>query len=124
MKRQIPYPVNALVSYHYFADYDLDRLPNLRLIGDSGAFSAKSQGAEITPAALAEWGRKWSHRLSWLAALDVIGDPGATYRNWWEMVERHHVHADHGRPQPATRHPCDGIDTTRAPPPAQWKVTS
>lgn len=93
VKRQIPYPVNALVSYHYFADYDLDRLPNLRLIGDSGAFSAKTQGAKITPAALAEWGHKWSHRLAWLAALDVIGDPDATYRNWWEMVERHGVKA-------------------------------
>lgn len=93
MKRQIPYPVNALVSFHYFEDYDLDRLPNLRLIGDSGAFSAKSQGAEITPAGLAEWGRKWSHRLAWVAALDVIGDPDRTYRNWYEMVNRQGVKA-------------------------------
>ena len=93
MKRQIPYPANALVSYHYFEDYDLDRLPNLRLIGDSGAFSAKTQGVTITLEGLSAWGRKWSHRLAWVAALDVIGDPDRTYRNWHEMVTRHGIKA-------------------------------
>lgn len=36
MKRAIPYPKNALVSYHYFADYDLDRLPNLDNMDKAG----------------------------------------------------------------------------------------
>lgn len=93
MKRSIPYPVNALVSFHYFKDYDLDNFANLRLIGDSGAFSASTQGATITVKDLATWGKKWKHRLAWVAALDVIGDPKATYRNWREMVDDYGLNA-------------------------------
>lgn len=93
MKRDIPYPRNILMSYHYFKDYDLDRLPHLRIIGDSGAFSAASQGAVITTGELAEWGKKWRHKLAWIAALDVIGDPRATYRNWRDMVDNYGVKA-------------------------------
>lgn len=83
----IPPPRNVLCSFHYFKDYDLDRLPNLRIIGDSGAFSARSQGVEISTPDLAAWAKKWRHRLLWVAALDVIGDPKATRRNWKAMVE-------------------------------------
>ncbi|QGJ95603.1 queuine tRNA-ribosyltransferase [Mycobacterium phage Brownie5] len=85
----IPAPRNILVSYHYFKGYDLNRFAGLRVIGDSGAFSAKHQGAEISTAQLAAWGQKWRHRLCWLAALDVIGDQAATRRNWHEMVDGH-----------------------------------
>ena len=46
----IPPPRNILVSYHYFRKYDLDKLAGLRIIGDSGAYSAKSQGVELTTA--------------------------------------------------------------------------
>ena len=91
MKRDIPYPRNVLMSFHYFKDYDLDRLPNLTIIGDSGAFSAESQGARITTPELATWAKKWRHRLLWIASLDVIGDPRATYRNWRDMVDNHGV---------------------------------
>lgn len=49
MKRDIPYPRNILMSYHYFKDYDLDRLPHLRIIGDSGAFSATSSRTVWAP---------------------------------------------------------------------------
>lgn len=80
-------PRNVLCSFHYFKEYDLDRLPNLRIIGDSGAFSARSQGAEILTPDLAAWAKKWRHRLLWVAALDVIGNPKATRRNWKAMVE-------------------------------------
>lgn len=83
----IPPPRNILVSYHYFKGYDLNRFAGLRVIGDSGAFSAKHQGAEITTADLAGWAKRWSHRLCWVAALDVIGDPEATRRNWHEMTD-------------------------------------
>lgn len=115
MKREIPYPVNALMSFHYFEDYDLDRLPNLNIIGDSGAFSAKTQGATITLEALSAWGRKWSHRLAWVAALDVIGDPDRTYRNWYEMVNRQGVKAVptiHFGTEPAEldRYADEGVD--------------
>lgn len=93
MKRSIPLQRNALVSFHYFRDYDLNRLPNLRLIGDSGAFSAKTQGVQITVDDLAEWAVKWSDRLAWVAALDVIGNPEATYRNWRRMVDVYNLRA-------------------------------
>lgn len=89
----IPAPRNALVSYHYFKKYDLNKLDNLRLIGDSGAFSAASQGATITTAELAEWGHKWKHRLAWLASLDVIGNPEATKHNWLDMRRNYDLDA-------------------------------
>jgi hypothetical protein len=84
----IPAPRNILVSYHYFKDYGLDRLgSSMRIIGDSGAYSAHSQGYEINTPELAAWGRKWKHRLLWLASLDVIGDAALTRRNWHAMVD-------------------------------------
>jgi hypothetical protein len=83
----IPAPRNVLCSYHFFKDYDLNRLRHLRVIGDSGAFSAKSAGATITTAELSRWAKQWSHKLCWVAALDVIGDAEATRRNWHEMVD-------------------------------------
>lgn len=82
----IPPPRNILVSYHYFKGYNLDRFAGLRVIGDSGAFSAHHQGAEITTDQLVAWAMKWRHRLCWVAALDVIGNAAATRRNWQEMV--------------------------------------
>lgn len=82
----IPPPRNILVSYHYFKTYDLDRFAGLRVIGDSGAFSAHHQGAEITTDQLVAWAMKWRHRLCWVAALDVIGNSVATRHNWKEMV--------------------------------------
>ncbi len=84
-------PRNILVSYHYFKGYNLDRFVGLRVIGDSGAFSAHSQGAVITTPELAAWAKQWAHRLRWVAALDVIGDAEATRRNWHEMVDLHGV---------------------------------
>ena len=91
MSLTIPPPRNVLCSYHFFKDFDLDRISHLRVIGDSGAFSAKSVGAEITTANLAAWANKWRHRLCWVAALDVIGDAEATRRNWHEMVDEYGV---------------------------------
>lgn len=85
----IPAPNNALVSYHYLRSYDLDKLPNLRVIGDSGAFSALSQGVVIGNKELAEWGHKWKHRLAWVAALDVIGDADATRKNWVDLTRNY-----------------------------------
>lgn len=82
----IPAPRNALTSYHYFKNYDLDKLAGLNLIGDSGAFSAHHQGVDITVEELADWAHKWRHRLGWVASLDVIGKPDATRRNWRHMV--------------------------------------
>lgn len=87
----IPPPRNLLVSYHYYAKYNLDRFASCRVIGDSGAFSAASQGVEITTADLAGWAQRWRHVLTWVASLDVIGDAEGTRRNWHEMVDDHGV---------------------------------
>lgn len=95
-------PTNALASFHYYKKTNLNDYPNLTWIGDSGAFSAKTQGATITTPELAEWAKRWSHKLKWVAALDVIGNPVATYKNWLEMVDVHGVQAiptiHHGTP--------------------------
>lgn len=83
---KIQYPVDALVSYHYFRDDQvMDRVSgpgHLRLIGDSGAFSAHTAGAAITLPEYAGWCHRWADRLLWRASLDVIGDPVASLSNW------------------------------------------
>lgn len=85
----ITYPVDALVSFHYYRRDDLMQAVtgpgHLRLIGDSGAFSAWSQGAPVQLNEYAAWCLKWRQVLCWVAALDVIGDPEATRRNWLIM---------------------------------------
>lgn len=89
MKRDIPIPTNILLSFHYAKNLDLDELRNLTIIGDSGAFSAKTQGSTVDPHDLAEWGIKWKHRLKWIASLDVIGNEQATYANWRLMATQY-----------------------------------
>lgn len=81
-------PRNALISYHYLQKFDVSKLAGLNLIGDSGAFSAKTQGATIDVNALCDWSIKWKDYLVWTAALDVIGDPVGTHRNWLLMRGR------------------------------------
>jgi hypothetical protein len=79
------HPINALVSYHFYAKQDVHTLAQrsgLRLIGDSGAYSALSQGAPIDLRAFAEWGARWRNDLCWLASLDVIGDARGSRRNY------------------------------------------
>jgi len=78
--------LNLLTSYHYFRDANLDDLVQEHLAGidvdifaDSGAFSAWTQGKRIDLDDYAAWLRKWSHRFTCAATLDVIGDPGASY---------------------------------------------
>lgn len=77
-------PVNALISFHYFGDVDVAQMQSwgLRMIGDCGAYSADSQGAPIDRDAFFEWGRRWRRNLLWVASLDVIGDPKASWANW------------------------------------------
>lgn len=83
---KLAYPVDALVSYHYYRREDLmlalTEPGHLRMIGDSGAFSAYTQGAPVQLEEYARWCLRWRKHLSWMAALDVIGDATATHRNW------------------------------------------
>jgi len=75
-----------LVSYYYFKRADFDALfagfcEKPKVFADSGAFSAKSLGADITVGAYAAWVRRWSHHFEHYANLDVIGDWKATAKN-------------------------------------------
>jgi len=71
-----------LMSFYYFAGFDLDRIKHMRVVGDSGAYSARSQGVEISLDDLGKWGAKWRHRLFWLATLDVSGNVKQTRQNF------------------------------------------
>lgn len=80
----LTYPVNALVSFHYFETEDIAALTRcgLRLIGDSGAFSAASTGTPVNLSEFATWAKRWRKSLFWIASLDVIGDAAHTRRNY------------------------------------------
>lgn len=92
----LTYPIDALVSYHFFRDpaqMDAVTAPgHLRLIGDSGAFSAYTQGIKITLPEYAKWCHAWSDRLVWMASLDVVGDPAASLHNWRALRDVHGLH--------------------------------
>lgn len=78
------YPVNALVSYFYFSKDNLREYTDggLRLIGDSGAFSALTKGSPVDLHAFAEWAKKWRTNLAWVASLDVIGNAQGSLKNY------------------------------------------
>lgn len=89
-------PVDALVSYHYISRSD--RMAKVvgtdglfRIIADSGAFSAYTQGATIDLDAYAGWLKLWRPHLFWAASLDVFGDPARTFANWRTLRDRHQL---------------------------------
>lgn len=77
-------PTDILCSYHYFKDIDMAQIASwgTRIIGDSGAFSAMSSGKPIDREEFHEWVDRWQEHLFWVAALDVIGDPDASFENY------------------------------------------
>lgn len=83
----IPAPKNLLVSMHYYKNNDLDRLAPCRVIGDSGAYSAKKLGIVINTSQLVRWTQLWHHRLQWVACLDIAGNVPQTRKNWLKMVD-------------------------------------
>lgn len=118
MKDDIPlrHPINALVSFHYFADIDIAEMKawGLRIIGDSGAFSALSQGTPIDRYAFSEWAARWSRSLTWVASLDVIGDAEGSWDNYeWlrgrglNVVPTIHYGES---PELIDRYAADGVD--------------
>lgn len=88
------YPFNALVSFHYYRKHDLSQLSagGLRIIADSGAYSARTLGAEIALDEFAEWALHWRAHLAWVASLDVINDPETTWKNY--RILRHDLGVD------------------------------
>ena len=67
---------------------DVSLCSGFTLIADSGAYWAKTQGAEVKLPDLCAWANEWRDHFAWVAALDVIGDPAASRRNWEEMRRR------------------------------------
>lgn len=114
---RVQYPVNSLISYHYNRNRDLTKMINnqMFLIGDSGAFSAATQGARINLDEFGTWGNKWKNQLAWIASLDVIGDPEETFKNYRYLRTQHslnviptiHFGAD---PKVLDRYADDGVD--------------
>lgn len=78
-----------LISYWYYQDVDLDEMlekyfpPDypIDIFADSGAFSGMTQGAPIDIDQYAAWVKKWQHRFTVYANLDVIKDAVGTHRN-------------------------------------------
>lgn len=111
------YPVNALASYHYFAETDMDALcrMGLRCVGDSGAFSAANANAPISLDSFAAWASRWQRSLAWVASLDKIGDERGSWRNYRELRDSYklnviptvHYGAD---PTALDRYAADGVD--------------
>lgn len=90
-----PEPLDSLASYHYFRDdkvmADITGSGQFRLIGDSGAYSAMTQGAVIDIGAYADWITRWRGKLCWAASLDVIGEPRKSLHNWRILRDRYGV---------------------------------
>lgn len=81
----------VLVSYAYarkatarFAE--LANRPDVELLLDSGAFTAKNTGEEISLGEYCRFLDEWKHKLFRYLALDVVGDPRATDVNLREML--------------------------------------
>lgn len=92
-------PVSLLCSYWYFrSDVQLERLRvamqratdagvKVRMLVDSGAFSAHTQGTSIDAADYAAWLRDacvpaWGEWMVGAFNLDVLGDPVTSFENW------------------------------------------
>lgn len=113
----LDYPVNALVSFHYYKKVDLGAMSRggLRMIGDSGAFSALSTGIPIDLDEFAQWAKRWRESLVWIASLDVIGNAAATWKNYrtlrncyaLDVIPTVHYGSD---PTALDRYADDGVD--------------
>ena len=87
--------LSFLVSFHYYRDTDIEAwmeamggTSRIRLFGDSGAYSAKHQGADIDIEVYAAWLERWRHLFAAYANLDVIGDDEASLRNLVHLEDR------------------------------------
>lgn len=83
-------PPKVLVSFHYFRTFDFTRYveqagPTVMVMGDSGAYTASSQGKPIAYTDYVAWCRRWGHLFTCYPALDVIGDPATTWHNYQRM---------------------------------------
>lgn len=114
---RLEYPVNTLVSFHYFKRVPLDGFAagGLRMIGDSGAYSAANLGAPVDLGEFAAWAQRWREQLAWIASLDAIGDAERSWRNYRTLRDRYEldvvptVHYG-SAPELLDRYADDGVD--------------
>jgi hypothetical protein len=81
----------VLVSYAYARKAvrrfsELASRPDVELLLDSGAFTAKNTGEVITLDEYCAFLDEWKHKLFRYLALDVVGNPEGTDRNLQEML--------------------------------------
>ncbi len=83
-------PVNILISFHYFRLDDVGQIASwgMRILADSGAFSAVTQDAQIDLDEYGDWISRWRPALYWPASLDVIGNAEASWQNWTLLLDR------------------------------------
>lgn len=81
----------VLTSFWYFRKFDLNKLGSCRVIADSGAFSAYTSGAVVTPGDYADWLDQWPDRFEFAFNLDVLGDPAQSLANWQALQDRGHL---------------------------------
>lgn len=89
-------PLNVLCAYPYMKkgvvnllkEFDQDHPDSIRLFVDSGAFTAHNAGKEITLDGYCQFLESLPVKPWKYIALDVIGDPEGTARNYEEMIKR------------------------------------
>ncbi len=83
-------PMRLLMSYHYIKQLDLRAVLKTFehqpiFFADSGAYTAQTQGAEISLDEYCEWLHEHRDLFELFATLDVIGDAEASCVNWERM---------------------------------------
>lgn len=85
---QLDIKFRLLISYWYYKNVDLDEMlekyfPDYEpdIFADSGAFSAMTQGHNVNINAYAKWIKRYEHRFTAYANLDVIKDAENTWKN-------------------------------------------
>lgn len=87
--------MRALVSFALYERVDMGKLAHditedgrpPSLVADSGAFTAFTQGLEVTPRLYAAWLSRWMHLFDYAITLDVIGNAEASWRSHHEAED-------------------------------------
>lgn len=78
--------MGVLISFWYYGRFDVSRIPtSVRVIADSGAFSAWTSGSTVSVPGYAAWLDLISDRVDFAFNLDVIGDEEGSYRQWVQL---------------------------------------
>ena len=83
-----------LISYWYYKNVDIEEMLykyytdiEMDIFADSGAFSAMTQGVDITRKEYADWVKRWEHLFTVYSNLDVIRNAEKTWENQQYMED-------------------------------------